>query len=704
VSENGFDIGKFCLDMEKALGGQGGEANLFWRAFSFAVDAHQDQKRKSGEAYVSHPCEVTRILVEEFGVRDPETLAAAVLHDTVEDVPEVTLEMIGGMFGKGVEDIVDGLTKMADFEGDRQSFVKQVHRKIFQGSASRLEVMLIKLADRLHNLRTMAAMPKHKRQKIAEETLDVYAPMAGVIGLFNLKRELYDLALSYKFPRQAHKLEHRLSQLEHDEEINNILEHLRQELQRFWITAEVKLRVKGLWAYFDPAQKQLHKEIETPLEILIMVEDIQTCYRVLGVVNQTYPPIPRTIRDFIANPKPTGYQCLHARANIRGRKYLFKIRTREMLERGRSGILKEWKARGKVPSAFAKALKEMFDILGTDEEISYREMIAASGKKEIYTYTPKGDTVVLPINSTVLDFAFKVHTEVGRRCAYALVGSRRLGPEEILKDGDPVQIITQKEPVFFEPAMLELCQTPRARAELGKMFRARRQAVARGVGQSLIEQEMKRYGIPLELLDKEEMELVFEECRVGTDEEFFQLIGEGTLPLKEAVLAVRKNLFGGREVLQPPTGALNRIYLDTLDPIVVKFSRCCHPVPVDKGLIGLLSERGISVHSKECEKVAALRVQREDVVELRWKLKETRVEKQQTLLFLQAQSRNRLLMMLGVAPEDMKITEIILLTAGQVSKSSAWEVKFQVDTLQGLKNILSHFKKSGLAYEFDLEH
>jgi GTP pyrophosphokinase len=704
VAENGFDIAKFCRDMEEVLGVQGGEAHLFWRALSFAVDAHQDQRRKSGEAYVSHPCEVTRILVEEFGVRDPETLAAALLHDTVEDVPEVTLEVIGEIFGKGVEDIVDGLTKMAHFEGDRQSFLKQVHRKIFLGSASRLEVMLIKLADRLHNLRTMAAMPKHKRQKIAEETLDVYAPMAGVIGLYKLKRELYDLALRYKFPRQAHKLENRLSQLEHSEEINNILKHLRDELQKYWITAEVELRVKGLWAYFDPVQKHLHKEIETPLEILIMVEDIQTCYRVLGVVNQTYPPIPRTIRDFIANPKPTGYQCLHARTNIRGRKYLFKIRTREMLESGRSGILKEWKAKGKVPSAFAKAIKEMFDILGTDDEISYREMIAASGKKEIYTYTPKGDTVCLPINSTVLDFAFKVHTEVGQRCDHAMVGSRRLGPGEILRDGDPVQIITAKEPVVFEPAIQELCQTPRARAELSRMFRSRRQSVARAIGHSLVEQEMKRYGIPLELLEKEDMELVCEECLAKSVEDFFQQIGEGTLPLKEAVLAVREHLFGGREVLQPPTGALNRIYLETLDPAVVKFSRCCHPVPVDKGLIGLLSERGVSVHSKECEKVAELKVQREDVVELRWKLKETRVAKQQTLLFLQAQSRNRLLMMLGVAPDDMKIFEIILLTAGQTSKSSAWEVRFGVETLQGLKNILNHFKKSGLAYEFDLEH
>ncbi|MBU0479980.1 MAG: HD domain-containing protein, partial [Proteobacteria bacterium] len=423
MAENSFDIAAFCKHMEQFLGNQDGEARLFWEAFSFSVDAHQDQKRKSGEAYVSHPCEVTRILVEEMGVRDPETLAASILHDTVEDVDSVTLEVIGEMFGQGVEDIVDGVTKIADFDGDKQAFIKVVHRKIFSGAASRVEVMLIKMADRLHNLRTMDAMPKHKQQKIAEETLDVYAPMAGLMGLYKLKRELYNLALKYKFPRQAHKLENYLHHFESSEEVAGIIKSLKDEFEKFWLTAEVDLRVKGLWAYYDQVNKQLQKEIETPLEILIKVNDIQACYRILGIINQTYPPIPRTIRDFIANPKPTGYQCLHARANIRGQQYLFKIRTDDMIKNGRAGILNEWSARGRAPSAFEQGIREFFEILGTDDDLSYREIIAASGKKEIYTYTPKGDAMTLPARSTVLDFAFRVHTEVGRRCSYAMVGS-----------------------------------------------------------------------------------------------------------------------------------------------------------------------------------------------------------------------------------------------------------------------------------------
>jgi GTP pyrophosphokinase len=689
--------------MEKVLGGQDGDARLFWEAFSFSVDAHQDQRRKSGEAYVSHPCAVTRILVEELGVTDPETLAASVLHDTVEDVAEVTSEVIGEMFGQEVEAIVDGVTKIDGFEGDRQAFIKQVHRKIFSGAASRIEVMMIKLADRLHNLRTMASMPKHKQQKIADETLDIYAPMAGLIGLYNLKRELYDLALLYKFPRQAHKLENRIGHLQDREDTQKIIKHLRAEFKQYWITAEISLRVKGLWAYYDQANRQLEKEIETPVEILIRLEDIQSCYRALGVINQNYPPIPRTIRDFIANPKPTGYQCIHARANIRGDKYLFKIRTDEMVKSGRSGIIREWSAKGRMPSTFAKELKEFFDILAADDGLSYRDMIATSSKKDIYTYTPKGDEICLPIKSNVLDFAFKVHTEVGYRCLYAMVGSRKLAPDSRLRDGDRVKIVTREDPIEFDPEIQVKCQTPRARSELGKMFRARQQLLARKIGRSITEQELKRYGIPVELLDKKEMESVCEQCQAEDIDEFFLHIGEGRLSLKEAVEAVRHNLYNGRETLQPPTGALNRIYLDSLDPAAIKFSQCCHPTPVDKGLIGLLSERGISVHGKHCERIAGLKVQREDVMELRWRTKETRVEKLQSLLFLQVPNRNRLLMMLGVAPEEMTISEIIRLTHRNAPKS-AWEVRFRVETLQGLKNALNHFKKSGLEYEFDLEH
>lgn len=702
ASPRKFNIAAYCERMEQIIGGQEGPAKVFWEALSFAVSAHQDQRRKSGEAYISHPLQVAKILVEELDILDPELLAAAVLHDTVEDVPEVTSEVIGEIFGKNIEIIVDACTKIANFSGNKQTFYKLVHRKLFSGAAAHLEVLLIKLADRLHNLRTMGSMPKDKRQKIAEETLDIYAPLAKVMGLNNIKRELYTLALMYKFPRQSQKVLGAIKRLQSSEEVLAIKRTLEERMKEVWITHEIRLNPKGLWAYFDPAHKLLHKTIANPLEFIIVANDVQTCYRILGVIHQNYPPIPRTIRDFIANPKATGYQSLHTRANIKGQNYLFKIRTEEMTTSSRTGLVREWFVHKTVPSSFEVELREMLDILGTDEDLSYREMIAVSSKKAIYTYTPKGDPIELPAHSIVLDFAFKVHTDVGKRCIKAKIGKRQVEPDAVLEDGDQVEIICQKDPVRFEPEIQQRCQTPRARAELSKLFRQRREDLAQMIGESILRQELKRYGLPFDLLEKPGMGSIMAPLGAKDLPDLFLGLGEGRFRLRELINEIKNRLYAGKETLLPPTGSLNRIELATMDPACIKFSRCCNPVPTEKVLYGLLSERGLSIHQKECSTITSLRVQREDLLEVRWRLKETAVPKMQSILILEAPSRNRVLMMLGVAPEEMKISDIELLSS-RPSRTSAWQVNFQVDTLQGLKNILGHLAKTGMAFEFGLE-
>jgi GTP pyrophosphokinase len=697
-----FHIAEYIKTIESYLGDQDGPAKCFWKALSFAVDAHQDQKRKSGEAYISHPCSVVKILVEELGVNDPETLAAAILHDTVEDVEEVTIEVIGALFGRKVALIVDGCTKVTDFYGDRQSFYKLVHRKIFSGAAARFEVILVKLADRLHNMRTLNSMPRHKCQKIAEETLRVYAPMAHIMGLFELKRELYDLAVKYKFPRQSQKLEARLEKIAKKVSNLGIKGMLREVLDEAWITADVFVVVKGLSSYFDPIKMALAREIETPVEIIISVEDRQTCYRTLGVVNQRFPPIPRTIRDFVANPKPTGYQSLHARANVRGQTYLFKFRTPQMYHCGRKGIVRMWLEHRQNPSEFEEEIRELFDILGENEGISYTDVIAASGKKEIYTYTPKGDRICLPSQSRVLDFAFNVHTEVGTRCVGAMVGSKRVKPDYILHDGDRVKIITQDEAVEFEPEMQGLCQTPKARSMLARTFRLRRQILARDIGSSIVRQELKRYGLPADILESAKMSKVLAHFECADISELFQHIGMGQFRLKKVMSDVIPIFSAGYTLLEPPTGAFNHIFLDNLDPACVKMSHCCAPLPTSKGLYGLLSERGLSIHHKDCKRFKSLSLQREDVVEVRWNLKKTKINKAQTLFIPQKINRNRIFMLLGVAPAEMVMHGIVALSAN-VDGTSAWEINFSVDNLQQLKNSLNHFAKSGLPYEIVLE-
>jgi len=695
-----FDREQYRREIEGFIG-TGPEAQVFWHALDFAFEAHKDQWRRSGDPYIMHPCNVARILVEELDVNNPEILAAALLHDTMEDVKYVTAELLRKQFGANVEAIVEGCTKVTHYRGDKQTFKKLVHRKIFTGAAAKPEVMVVKLADRLHNLRTLASMPRHKRQKIADETLDIYAPLATIFGLFAIKRELYNLALAYKFPKQGNKLQLQIERLRKDPAIQEIVEEVRGAMDENGVSADVSLRTKGLWGYYDIKNRILIKTIENPQEILIKTENRRSCYLALGILNQIYPPIPRTIRDFIANPKPTGYQGLHARANISGVKQLFKIRTEEMARKAQRGLVRDWTGSGKKQGKFVREIQEMFDILGSDDSVSYRDMIEAGGRKEIYTYTPQGDLVCLPVRSIALDFAFRVHTAIGHSCVGALVGNRQIGPDDVLQDGDVVKILRQDTPVRFAQEMQKRCQTPRARSELAKAFRLRFAEVALATGKSVLQQELRRYGLPFALLEKPGMGDILEYFSMESLEQLFQKVGQGKVRMRELIYEIKSGLYAGRESLQQPTGVFNRIDLTTVDPVVVKSSACCKPTPLDKGLIGLLSERGISLHRKDCTRLQKINFQREDAVEVRWQNRKTRVRKPQKVIVFDA-TRQRLFMLLSVAPEEMKIKDVFRLTT-KASVTQAWEIQFQVANLYGLKKIIKHFNRSSLHYVCDFE-
>ena len=696
-----FDLELYRSQMRQLLG-SGPKAHVFWDALDFATDAHDDQWRRSGEAYIMHPCSVAKILAEEMDVVDPEILSAALLHDTVEDVEYVTIELVGERFGSYVAAIVEGCTKVTQDSSDKQTLSKKVHRKIFSGAALRPEVMLVKLADRLHNLRTLGAMPKHKRQKISDETLDIYAPLATVFGLFSLKREMYNLALSYKFPKQGAKLLGQIRQLEKSPEAIEIVNLLESNTREVWLNSVVTIRTKGLWAYYDPSNRILRKEIDNPLEILIIADNSQSCYSILGILNQTFPPIPRTIRDFIANPKPTGYQGLHARANIKGHKYLFKIRTKNMARRAQRGLFKDWTSKSNTQRRFIREIQELFDVISSGEVGSYRDVIAASGKKEIYTYTPGGDLFCLPAQSTVLDFAFRVHTDIGHSCTGAMIGSGKFPSDHKLHDGDVIRILRADHPLQFQPSMLALCRTPRARAELSRTFRIRRQKLSQVIGLSIVTQEMLRYGLPFDLLQKKDLQKVLHHFSLADLDELYIHVGEGRLRLSSLIHQIKEKLYQGKSPLMKPTGQLNKVELTTLDPVTIKISACCKPNPTDKGLFAFLSERGLSIHHKECPQLKKAKFQREDIVDLRWKLRKTRVDKAQSLVIMAA-TQHRVMMLLGVAPQEMRLMDITLLSKTP-TPNPAWEIRFQVPTLYVLRKVLRHFDKSALVYDFDFEY
>lgn len=695
-----FDLEVYCSQMRTLLADIPDES-VFWEALKFATEAHFDQWRKSGDAYILHPCSVAKILAEEMDITNPEILAAALLHDTVEDVAEVTAEVVGKKFGSYVQAIVEGCTKVTHVSGDNQFDHKRTHRKIFSGAALRPEVMLVKLADRLHNLRTLRALPERKRQRIADETLDIYAPLATVFGLFNMKREMYNLALSYKFPKQGAKLKGYIRQLTQDPIGEEIVQQLRQEAQSHNVVCEVAVRVKELWAYYDISNRLLLKRIDTPMEILIVVDDVQSCYQALGVVSQTFRPIPRTIRDFISNPKPTGYQGLHARAIVKGQKFLFKIRTREMARRAQRGLFRNWNSKSGKQGQFIREIQEMFDVLSFEDSLSYRDLIAASGKKEIYTYTPQGDLVCLPFRSTVLDFAFRVHTQIGNSCLGAMIRNKRVPPDHILKDGDMVRVIRADKPVQFDPQILSVCKTPRTRAELAKGFRIRRRKISQDVGLSLLRQEMLRYGVPFHILSGEGVSRLLGRFSLDNIEELYIRIGEGRLRLRDVIDRIIHDLFGGVSPLVTPTGAFNSIELTTLDPVSVKLSSCCKPNPTAKDNCALLTEKGLSVHHKKCTRLHEIKFQRDDAVNVIWKTRETQVLKQQVLHVLKA-SRPEVMQVLQTAPEEMEVVDLKVLSSYS-SLQPSWQLTFTVPDLHALSRILRHFEKSGIPYEFYLE-
>jgi len=694
-----FDLELYRNQMRSYISGRPFE-QVFWDALDFAIEAHHDQWRRSGDAYILHPCSVAKILAEEMDITDPEILAAALLHDTIEDVEEVTAELVGEQFGTYVQAIVEGCTKVTHRSVDRQTRSKLVHRKIFSGAAARPEVMLVKLADRQHNLRTLKAMPKNKRQRIAEETLDIYAPLATVFGLFNMKREMYNLALSYKFPKQGAKLSNYIRQLVDDQDSKDVVVQIRVAAKDVKLPCDVSRLVKDLWAYYDTQSKILLQKIETPIEIILLVSTVADCYRALGVVNQTFRPIPRTIRDFIANPKPTGYQGLHARAIIGRDRYLFKIRTNEMARRAERGIFRNWSSKIGKDGQFIRELKEMMDIISSDEIVSYRDLIAAGGSKENYTYTPNGDLICLPTRSTVLDFAFRVHTEIGHTCAGAIIRGERVGPEYTLKDGQMVKIIRSDEVIAFPQEMLKVCKTPKARAELSRSFRLRGQRVAREIGEATLQQEMLRYGLPRDLLDSEGMAQVVEYFGLKNKNTLFSRIGSGVIRLPEVIESIRTELFSGASFLVKPTGAFNKIKLDTLDPVFIKLSSCCKPNPADKINCALLTEKALSVHNKNCPRLHALKFQREDAVDISWE-RTTPITKPQSIIFAQY-ARRDVMAAVGGAPAQMNMIEIRKLSSHRAEEQD-WELRFSVRQLYGLQKILRHFERSSLEFEFYLE-
>jgi guanosine-3',5'-bis(diphosphate) 3'-pyrophosphohydrolase len=624
-----FDLEGYRSRMEHYLGGSDGANRTFFQALEFSHELHAGQVRKSGAPYISHPCAVAEILLRELKINDPALLAAALLHDIVEDIPQITLADIEEKFGATVAGLVDGCTKLTRYQMDRATLKDLTHSKIFLSASRRLGVLIIKLVDRLHNLRTLHYLKQSKRQRIAQETVEVYAPIAAILNIATLKRELYHLALCHLYPRKSKKILNLTRGLRNAPEVLEIESALKQAFAGLPFGVVLRPRVKGLGSYYDRLKRTLslyNAENRVDFAIILDSANVLNCYHALGIVSATFPPIPRTLRDFIANPKNNGYQSIHVRSNSKGLSYLIKIRTPDMDQKAIYGILSDWDSQKQLGDEHWQEISELLRSIG--EYIGAgpqrKALLRLSQSEEIFAYTPVGDIHYFPKGSVVLDFAYKIHSELGENCQGALVNEIEVGPAHVLRDGDVVQIITSFTSLEIDPALEELCKTPKARAALNRRLHQKRIHYAQAIGRQILLQEIERHALNWDIMESEQAKLVMEILNIKELADLYAHIGQDQLSPHLFLYYFRGD---GQQVPHQGRkqaanfglpGEQNLIELGELDNAVHKFARCCRPYPGQQHLVAALSERGVSIHQHDCFELKRYGMGPEDLLRVAW--------------------------------------------------------------------------------------
>lgn len=664
-----FDIDAYRTRMSKYLDRENSYYPLFFEALDFAVELHAGQRRKSGAPYISHPCAVAEILAREMHFRDPVLLAAALLHDVVEDVPWITLDDIEARFGSRIAELVDGLTKLARYHLDRAALKDLTHSKIFISASRRLGVLIIKLADRLHNLRTLHFLPQTKRQRIAQETVEVYAPIAARLNLFPLKRELYHLALSFLYPKKSKKILHLIRDIRGSKEVAQIESTLENLLAQKGLAAELRTRPKGLGAYYHPLKRTLdplYPENYVDFAVILKTNDILSCYAVLGLVSNSFASIPRSVRDFIANPKANGYRSLHIRIHLSGNNYLVKIRTADMEDFTDGGVLKAWDAQKGLSDDHWQEISELLRDIGEygGAATQRKALIRLSQTEEIYTYSPLGDIYYLPKGSIVLDFAYRIHSDLGDYCEGALVNTAWSPLTRELMDGDTVEVLTSPEPLDVDPDLEALCKTPKARAAINRHLQQRRLRFAQQIGKDILLQEIVRHKLPSSVLDSENLRLILEILNLKDLQELYVHIGQD-LTSPQLVLYYLETSHGIDDSCRFPDPEApseyehNVITISSLDKAIFKFARCCNPLPGQEDVVAILSERGIAFHRRDCQDLHERHsLQPQQILDVRWN---TRAVWRHPLDFrvqILDQDLRDLIPRLAELPEQMRIQQI----------------------------------------------
>jgi len=604
------------------------------QAFVYACEHHADQRRKSGEEFIIHPVGVAKICA---GMRlDTETLCAALLHDTVEDT-SASLEDVSATFGEEVASLVDGVTKLTGLTfSSRDEAQAENYRKMMVAMASDIRVILIKLADRLHNMRTIGAMPKQKQIEKAKETLDIYAPIAHRLGIHAIKWELEDLAFAALHPRKYAEIKGLVNQqrAERERYVNEAGAFVARELDALGIDAEISGRAKHFYSIYAKMTRKGREfnEIYDLTAMRVIVDSVKDCYGAVGVIHSLWKPLPGRFKDFVAMPKFNMYQSLHTTViGPEGRPLEIQIRTREMHDMAEFGIAAHWLYKQDRAADDDGKLRWLRRLLDWQQELSDPKEFMDTLKvdlfeDEVFVFTPKGEVKSLQTGATPLDFAYEVHTDVGHRCVGAKVNGRIVPLSYELKSGDIVEVLTSKRERGPSRDWLAVVKTTRARNKIRQFFKSETRKDTEHAGRELLQDHLKKQGLPAQrIVGSPLLADVIREMGFRKGDEFYIALGGAKISPTVVVNKVMQRLKQGEAAEGTPTAADDLlqtrpqrerrptsstkfgIAVDGVGDVMLRLAKCCRPVPGDP-IVGYVSlGRGITIHREDCPNVEVLR-------------------------------------------------------------------------------------------------
>jgi guanosine-3',5'-bis(diphosphate) 3'-pyrophosphohydrolase len=600
------------------------QSNHVRRAYYFAEQAHHGQLRRSGEPYVTHPLAVAGILAEMH--MDHQSLIAAMLHDVIEDTG-IPKSAIGEQFGAPVAELVDGVSKLTQMEfGSLEEKQAENFQKMALAMARDIRVILVKLADRLHNMRTLGVLQTSKARRISRETLEIYAPIAMRLGMNNIRMEFEDLGFSAMHPMRARRIEAALRNARgHRKElVDKIRQQIEATLNQEGHPAEVMGREKHLYSIYKKmkSKRKSFSEIMDIYAFRIIVDSVDTCYRVLGCVHSLYKPVPGEFKDYIAIPKANGYQSLHTvLMGMHGVPIEIQIRTREMEDMANNGIAAHWLYKSDAQSAngsharareWVQGLLEMQQRAGNSLEFIESVKIDLF-PDEIYVFSPKGRIMELPRGATAVDFAYAVHTDVGNSCVACRI-NRRLAPlSEPLQSGQTVEILTAKG-ASPNPSWFNYAVTAKARTNIRHFLKNQTREDSVALGQRLLDRALAGLDSNLETIPEDELQEYLQEHQYESLEQLLEDIARGNrLP----AITAQQLLGEPAEEQQEPDNA-HPVAIHGTEGFMLSYAKCCHPIPGDPIEGYLSSEKGVVVHRERCNNLGDMRVNSERLVALRW--------------------------------------------------------------------------------------